>query len=488
MTVVPVEHLRDPQGALVDFTLENGGWTQGADPEKCPRYFPEAKILRTSDGEISAIAFPRAVSLEDWLKEELIGQVPVHAEFLSRDLWPEVEIGYSDIELGPNEFIQYDQGPAWEALVKEPDRWPFGRILALACGKGKTALALKLAHHRRVRTLVICHTLDMAEQWSDEAEKFLGIEKSRHGFIGDGKVDWQDKDIVFSSMPGLVCREYPESFWYRWGLTIADEGDLLGAVQMRQILSKFYGERLLVTATLERKDGNDALFYLHVGGVCFTDTDDDIIPKVVVVESPVGEFIPVERADGKIDYKSSEQTIYSKRYRKHVPHLPKTVSLLGSYMERKVWCLDVVEKLLEEGRKILFIGGRVADLKWFHAQAQDRFPGYTSGIVLGKANGLEDGESKWSLKNADIIWGIYQLAKRGMNERTIDTVVLQFSQVNEPGAIRQLVGRACRYHPDKKDPLVVLMNDQRVGCLDANTMKIVQQLKDRGSEVTWYDD
>ena len=483
-TIVPIEHLESPESALIDFTLENGAWSQGSD---LPRYFAEAELLKNSDGEPTAIAFPRAADLTPWLRKSVRSKVPIVAEALDHSMWPRIELGDRTPDLGPNEHIQYDQGPAWEALKKEPFRWPFGRILALKCGAGKTCLSLRLAQHRGVRTLVICHTLNMAKQWSAEAVDLLGLPADRHGFIGDSRVEWEDRDIVFSSMPGLLCREYPPEFFYRFGLVVADEGDLLGASKMREILSIFPGERLLVTATLKRKDGNDALFYLHVGEVCFLDTEDDIIPDVYVLESPVEDFVPVISKSGKIDYKPSEQTVYNRAYRRHFPHIPKTISLLANYEERSQWCLRVVRQLLDDGRKVLFVGGRVEDLKRFHASAIENWPHKTSGLILGKQHGISAEEASDALKNSDVIWGIQQLAKRGMNERSIDTVVLQFSQFNEPGTIRQLVGRACRYHPDKKKPLVVLLNDRQVGCLDANTHKIVEQLESRGSEVTWYE-
>jgi len=470
---VPLELLPDPVGLVHALTLESPTGS-GSD-----RFHPLARI----DERWGEVIVPRAFNLLPWLKPKKQYVIHDNVAFWP---WRRVTLGDRTPELGPNKFIAYDQGPAWEAISRTPHR-PYGQILALGCGKGKTVLALSLARKRGVPTLVVCHTINMMNTWAQTAVDLFGVDPSRIGFIGGGKKTWPGKDLVFTTMPGVLSGSLPPQFFSTWGLVIFDEGDLLGAKHLSKILPLFMGERLLVTATVTRSDGMEALYFHHVGKVVYEDTRPDLEPRCYVLDSPVPPFVWVEEGTRKKKRKkqTTERYAWNRFVNRPAPHVPRTVSFLVDHVpERFAWEMEVVGELLGEGRKVLFLGERVEDLKRHHDAAVKL--DWESGLALGSSH-MTDDEVKAVLRDCRVIWGIQQIAKRGLNQPDIDTIVIQFASFKDENRLQQTVGRALRFTDGGKDPLVVVLNDSNVGCLNNNAVEIVAWLQRQGYAVEWYE-
>lgn len=406
------------------------------------------------------------------------------------DNWPAVDFGEPQGSLGPNERIRYDQRPAWEALSTDPTA-PFGRQLILGCGKGKTRLALQLMAQRRVPTVVVCHTLNMAHKWVAEAELHLGYPRDAAGFIGDGKLVW-DRDFVVTTMAGLIAREMPREFWERFGLVIFDEGDLLGASQLSTILPKFLGERVLLTATPDRADGASVLFDAHIGPAVFRDVTPDLQPRCFVLESglPQKTAIPVTRKRGKkqvtkTEYRDIQGTIWSPRVRRQIPNIPKTINNLSRIPSRTAWCLAVLSDVaIREKRKVLFLGERVDELKALCRMWQQRFPDVPAGLALGAAH-MKAEQIQENLGACQVIFGIQQIAQRGLDESSIDTVIIQYACYAGINRLQQTIGRALRYREGKPEPWVFILNDRNVPVIHDKALILSRKLKDMGYSVEW---
>lgn len=494
---VPVEHVIDPLGIVQELTFKNANYKPKAEytyygiPGKKGGLrligrdervdYSQFQMAQFVDDDYLAV--PRSYDIFSKLRALPEGVFyTTRTPFDNGSPFRHVTLGKDNIVLGPNSSIRYDQGPAWEAL-HTPNEYPYGRTLVLGCGKGKTVLALKHAFHRHVPTLVVCHTRQMCSAWSDTAAApwALSLPYSRHGFIGDGKIDWRGKDIVFSTMPGLVCREYPQEFWDYFGLVIFDEGDLLGATELSQVLPKFLGERLLLTATIERPDGHDELYYNHVGPICFYDDVPDLSPRCVVLDSAVPAIDGQGReVTQKIWWRSPGGGPIL------VPHIPKTLTnITRLFPERRNWAMQIVKDLLDEGRKVLFLGERVAELKAFDRRSKLEWPEYKSGLTLGGQH-TTPAEIDEVLKSCDIIWGIQHIAKRGLNKPSIDTIVIQYSCFRQVGRLKQTIGRALRYHEGKKAPLVVILNDPQIEVFDNMARTLYVMLQQLGYEMSWH--
>lgn len=463
-TAIPRELISNEIRLVSDLTHQSGA-----------RSGPSYYCLAEEDLETDSFLVPRGLDISPYLAKarcETLLAEPLEREYW----WPHVEFSSDPLpSLGPNKFIRYDQGPAWRAL-SAPPAWPWGKILALGCGKGKTFLGLRLACERGVKTIVICHTVAMIDTWASLARDLFGIAEEDIGYIRGKEIDWEDKKLVFSTMPGILCREYPEEFFTDFGLVEFDEGDLLGAEKLSRMLPLFLGERVILTATHERRDGMHLLYNAHVGPVCFEDTEPDLEPLCYVMDSPV----PVK--NGK---KKMEGYAWSRFTKRMEPHIPRTVNKLAAYEPRQDWTRDIVRDLLHDGRKILFVGERIESLRVYDEWLKGLDGGFKSGLALG-ASHMKGQNLDAILKSCDCVWGIKQIAKRGLNEPAFDTLLIEYATFNDPNVLQQITGRVLRYLAGKNDPLVVLLNDPNISCMDSNAQKIVQQLERSGYAVEWY--
>ena len=68
--------------------------------------------------------------------------------------------------------------------------------LSSATGSGKTIMALYMIARRRQPTVIVLHTKELAAQWTERIESFLGISQEKVGMIGGGKKVVGDKITV----------------------------------------------------------------------------------------------------------------------------------------------------------------------------------------------------------------------------------------------------------------------------------------------------
>jgi superfamily II DNA or RNA helicase len=92
-----------------------------------------------------------------------------------RRLMPEVDFSF-------NGTLKAFQSTAVTEMVKKD----FGTLSA-PTGSGKTVVGLFLIAQRRQPTVVVVHTKDLAFQWIQRIEQFLGIPTDQVGLIGAGK-------------------------------------------------------------------------------------------------------------------------------------------------------------------------------------------------------------------------------------------------------------------------------------------------------------
>ena len=96
-----------------------------------------------------------------------------------------------------------------------------GGLLDVDPGKGKTVMALKIIDSLAVKTLVVVHKSFLSNQWKERIEQFLP--GARVGIIQGQLIDTDNKDIVIAMVQSLSMKEYPQSTFESFGLTIFDE-------------------------------------------------------------------------------------------------------------------------------------------------------------------------------------------------------------------------------------------------------------------------
>ena len=96
-----------------------------------------------------------------------------------------------------------------------------GGLLDVDPGKGKTVMALKIIERLATKTLVVVHKSFLSNQWKERIEQFLP--GARVGTIQGQVIDTDNKDIVIAMVQSLSMKEYPQSTFESFGLTIFDE-------------------------------------------------------------------------------------------------------------------------------------------------------------------------------------------------------------------------------------------------------------------------
>lgn len=146
-----------------------------------------------------------------------------------------------------------------------------GGVLQLACGKGKTVIALEKIAQGRVPSLVLVDNTNLLEQWLDDVNEFLEV-PGGVGVIGAGKFDWK-KGLVLATYQTLAQRadEMPEEIRRWFGQIFWDEAHHINAPTFSKTADLFYGNRYALTATPRRDDGLHIISDFHIGRVLHRD-------------------------------------------------------------------------------------------------------------------------------------------------------------------------------------------------------------------------
>jgi superfamily II DNA or RNA helicase len=136
-------------------------------------------------------------------------------------------------------------------------------VLAAPTGSGKTVVALSLVAMRRQPALVVVHTRELADQWVNRIETFLGIPAGEVGRIGGGKMNVGEKISV--GMVQTLCKCAPEVAPFI-GHLLVDECHRCPSRTFTEAVSAFDCRYMLgLSATPWRRDGLSRLIYWHLG-------------------------------------------------------------------------------------------------------------------------------------------------------------------------------------------------------------------------------
>jgi len=185
-----------------------------------------------------------------------------------------------DVPFTFNAALRNYQIPAVNASGKKD----IGVIVAPP-GSGKTVIALKIVAEKHQPTLIIVHRKQLAEQWAERIEAFLGIPRKEIGKIASGKTTI-GKHITIATIQSLAKSDSLEIF-NAFGLIIVDECHHIPADTFHNTLSKFHSYYCYgLTATPFRKYSDGKLIFIHLGEVIAEIKSGDIgiakHPEIIV--------------------------------------------------------------------------------------------------------------------------------------------------------------------------------------------------------------
>lgn len=352
----------------------------------------------------------------------------------------------------------YLQGPVQHTSLSSMLEKGSG-LLSLACGKGKTVIALHAWAKTKVPGLVVVHTIDLEEQWRERITEHTNITDAEIGRIRGDKMDWE-KPIVVGSIQTLAARvendQLPEEMRNHFGVVLYDEVHHLGAPYFNETAAIGKGIRWGLSATPSRRDGLDMLYQYHLGPILYQNHEQDIIPDTW--------FVRTSSAFAAEDYPKV-------RDRSGELHIPKIITWLSENERRNDLICSWLNDLLNDGRKPLVLSPRVEHLQALY----ERYRG-AEGIKVGLIHGEVKGEVRREVLNTcDLIFATQQLAKEGLDRKDLDSIILTMPFTDE-SMLRQVLGRIQRPAVNKNTPVVLVFEDEFIKPMHEMCKKMRHQL------------
>jgi superfamily II DNA or RNA helicase len=329
-----------------------------------------------------------------------------------------------------------EQQTAWDnGLAKNKNG-----IFVLACGKGKTMLAIKKIATEKTPTLVVVPDGGILSQWQ---ESIMGGEKSGKspgikfdgnlGLISGGVFDWAHP-LTLALVTTLWMRiqdgTVPEQMFRYFGLVVYDEVHRIGAPKFSLTAEPFYGDRIGLTATAQREDGLDPVYRYHIGEPFYSDLKQDLIPRVYFIKTPVVIDLKECKVKGQVN-------------------ISRLRSLVGMDYVGNVSRYWSIRAALEKGRKILCLSHSKNQLRLLHAA----FPG--SSLIIGDT--AKD-ERMDTLRSSQLCFAIAKLGSEGVDDDSLDTLAI-LTPFRSKNSLQQAMGRVQRSKKGKMTPVVMVFED-----------------------------
>jgi superfamily II DNA or RNA helicase len=296
-----------------------------------------------------------------------------------------------------------------------------GGLLELPCAYGKTILSLYILSKLSVKTLIIVHKEFLLNQWIERIQQFLP--SARIGRIQGQILDIENKDIVIGMLQSLSMKDYHETTFQSFGLTIIDEVHHISSEVFSCALFKIVTRYMLgLSATMNRKDGTTKVFKMFLGPVVYKGKRDD-------------EHEVTVRA---IDYKANDEEFNNVQldFRGNVQY-STLISKLCTYNHRTEFILKIVKDMLEENpnQQIMILAHNKNILKYMHDAIKTRNISSVGYYIGGmKEQSLKESETK------KVVIATYSMAAEALDIKTLTTLIMATPKTE----IEQAVGRILR--------------------------------------------
>ena len=152
-------------------------------------------------------------------------------------------------------------------------------------GSGKTAMGLFMIAQRQQPALVVVHTKDLAYQWIEQINRFLGIPESQIGLIGSGKKQIGDAITVALVQSLYRCADVVSK---RIGHIIVDECHRTPSRTFTDAVTEFDAKFMLgLSATPFRRDNLSKLIFWHLGDIHHSVDKSHLIEEGHILEAEI---------------------------------------------------------------------------------------------------------------------------------------------------------------------------------------------------------
>jgi superfamily II DNA or RNA helicase len=345
-----------------------------------------------------------------------------------------------------NISFQGELRPFQQVAVDEMLARDFG-TLSSATGSGKTIMALYMVARRRQPTLVIVHTKDLAAQWRQRIDTFLGISADKVGMIGAGK-KVVGKEITIALVQSLY--KCVEEVAEHIGFLVVDECHRCPSRTFTEAVTGFDAKFMLgLSATPWRRDKLSKLIFWHLGDVHHE------VDKSRLVKS--GDVLPAEIIIRNTRFKP---------YYDPVNEYSKMLAELTADTDRNVLIASDVARETERKDGIcLIMSDRKAHCENLRALLKYRFK-IDAELLTGDLTMDErrDVIERLNQSEANVVIATGQLVGEGFDCKNLSTLFLA-TPIRFSGRVIQYLGRVLRPAPGKTVARVFDYVDIRVDTL-----------------------
>ncbi len=371
----------------------------------------------------------------------------------------------------------------------------YAHQLAMICGHtgfGKTVVGLAMIAKRKVRTVVIVPTTNLAKQWQKQGLKFLRIKTSPFEEITPTgrKVKKQNIEIITGNrnhpshlvdiitIQKLVKMsvEKREAFFKHYGQVIVDECHHIAAATFEQVLASANCKYLIgLTATPQRKDGLEEIMHLRLGQIVYKDEGRE-------QENVLIHRYLYPRYCGIKEISNRSRKTYAEK-----------INDLVEDHDRNSLIIEDIQRCLNDGRHILLLSERVKHLKLLKNMLESADIKYPIHLITGSLKTSKNID----LQSPGVILSTTKYVGEGLDIPILDTlfVTLPFSW---KGNTQQYLGRLERGlskkdelrifdYVDISDDMFVKMYQKRLRVYRQAEYEIVINNQNSSYESQYYD-
>lgn len=390
---------------------------------------------------------PRVISTASF--DETYVYLPRGIEAQLRELFPngniiDEKILGKSIDVRFNGELYAEQDEALLQLTKKD----MG-ILCAGTGFGKTVVAAKLIADKKVSTLILVNSKNLANQWKAQLELFLDIrdepfeeytekgrkrKKSKIGKIYGGKV-LRSGLIDIALFQSLNKRDDLSELAKNYGLVIVDEGHHVAAKTFEDVIKKVPAKYIYgLTATPKREDGLENILYLRLGEIAYS--AEKIIPKHITQTlftrfTSLGEHLST----------AEQNTIHENN------------QLMVASEERNEQIIEDILQNLGESRHLIVLSRYVKHIESLKVKLEKMRIDAQIYILNGKMNDKTLREELSQLKSegkAFVLFTTGSYAGEGFDLPALDTLLLAMP-ISSRGGLQQYLGRLLRNLDEKTE-------------------------------------
>jgi len=321
--------------------------------------------------------------------------------------------------------------PFQEAALDQMMARDFG-TLSSPTGSGKTVMALCMIARRRQPAVIVVHTKDLAAQWMQRIEPFLGIPAAECGLIAGGRAKIGDTISVALVQSLYKCAEEVSE---RIGFLVVDECHRCPSRTFTEAVTGFDSKYMLgLSATPWRRDNLSRLIFWFLGDVHHeVDTSHLVATGVVLAAEVIAretEFRPYH--DPVVEY--------SKMLSELTADTVRNLLIAG----------DVAREARESAGICLVLSDRKAHCENLQALLRFRFK-VESELLTGDLPIEERQEvvGRLNAGRARVVIATGQLIGEGFDCPNLSTLFMA-TPVRFSGRLLQYLGRVLRPAPGKE--------------------------------------